>query len=502
MIIDKSKADSLTVISYIYLLLPLLVFSVFYCNYYVAAAVLLTTVFLVVFYFRRHDIRTLRFRVTREVVICLIVAAIWCFFGGQGGFWYQSTDWDARNAIFRDLITHVWPVVYEGKDTALSYYIGHWLVPAAVAKAALYTLGASAAWLVGKIALYLWTMLGVTLVFLHVARRIQVRGVRSLLKMLVILVFFSGLDIVSAAWTCKIPYCFSEEVLHLEWWSLLQISSLTTCLFWVFNQTIGPWLAMMLYLEQEDANNDMLLIAGAFMAGPFPAIGLLVFMLLRRMIQLIMRIVRKEKIGSWFRAVFSLRNILAIGTMLLPVALYYMSNGAFANIGDSGTKRPLFGLPGDGITLEQTIVFLIMDAGIYLILFFKDHHRETDYWAAFLTLMLSPFIHVGGAYDFTMRSTIPAVLLLAIYAAERMTHPLPEKAGRWDRFCVRALTVCLIIGSCTPLTEFYRGFYHVKTEKRIGLADDQTISLENTEPSINFESFGYESQLFYRYVAK
>lgn len=54
------------------------------------------------------------------------------FSGGIGGHYYQSPDWDWRNAIFHDLIYKKWPVIYSEYDKALVYYIGYWLPSAAL----------------------------------------------------------------------------------------------------------------------------------------------------------------------------------------------------------------------------------------------------------------------------------------------------------------------------------------------------------------------------------
>ncbi len=91
---------------------------------------------------RRHD-SSLHKEENHDIKISLwgLFAAVaiivtWCLFGGQGGFDVicQTGDWKYRNAVFRDLLTSPWPVVYQNLDGALCYYVGHWLVPALPAK--------------------------------------------------------------------------------------------------------------------------------------------------------------------------------------------------------------------------------------------------------------------------------------------------------------------------------------------------------------------------------
>lgn len=80
-----------------------------------------------------------------KLVLLFALMLLWGYLGGQTGFFYQNSDWGYRNAIYRDLITNSWPVYYPQKDTALVYYIGHWLVPAALTKPVYALFGLDAA---------------------------------------------------------------------------------------------------------------------------------------------------------------------------------------------------------------------------------------------------------------------------------------------------------------------------------------------------------------------
>ena len=96
------------------------------------------------------------------------VLFVWCILTGQGGVVPQSSDWHWRNALFRDLITHRWPVVYPEWDRALVFYCGHWL-PAACATKLIVALGMNLelSWHVGNVFLLVWTYSGVLIVFLQ-----------------------------------------------------------------------------------------------------------------------------------------------------------------------------------------------------------------------------------------------------------------------------------------------------------------------------------------------
>lgn len=95
-----------------------------------------------------------------KLVLLFALMLLWGYLGGQTGFFYQNSDWGYRNAIYRDLITNSWPVYYPQKDTALVYYIGHWLVPAALTKPVYALFGLDAAWMFARMALWGWTGAG------------------------------------------------------------------------------------------------------------------------------------------------------------------------------------------------------------------------------------------------------------------------------------------------------------------------------------------------------
>ena len=54
------------------------------------------------------------------MVFSFLILFTWVMFSGVGGFGYQNWDFHGRNAIFRDLINHSWPVRYDySADSAM-----------------------------------------------------------------------------------------------------------------------------------------------------------------------------------------------------------------------------------------------------------------------------------------------------------------------------------------------------------------------------------------------
>ena len=93
----------------------------------------------------------------------LALAFLWTLVAGVGGVFPQSNDYYKHNLLFHDLATISWPVKYslEGGPSYLCYAMGYYLVP---------TLGGQC---FGESAVapltFLWTFIGVALVFYWVA---------------------------------------------------------------------------------------------------------------------------------------------------------------------------------------------------------------------------------------------------------------------------------------------------------------------------------------------
>lgn len=225
-----------------------------------------------------------------KLVLLFALMLLWGYLGGQTGFFYQNSDWGYRNAIYRDLITNSWPVYYPQKDTALVYYIGHWLVPAALTKPVYALFGLDAAWMFARMALWGWTALGTYLVALNLLVYLRADTGKKQGIGLLFLIFFSGMDILGALYSSRLPDLLAYDAMHLEWWTNdFQFSSLTTCLFWVFNQTVGAWLATVCFLQEKDCRNYLLLGTACLMCGPFPFVGLVIFMVVRGIVLLAQR---------------------------------------------------------------------------------------------------------------------------------------------------------------------------------------------------------------------
>ena len=125
--------------SYLYLGAPIAIFLFGWLRLPIAllsVAALLLGVSLTLRKFEYKDLKgALR---SQFLVGAFFIVLIWVALSGIGGFGYQNSDFSGRNAVFRDLINHAWPVTYDcplgsspqsacGSGGALVYFFTYWL---------------------------------------------------------------------------------------------------------------------------------------------------------------------------------------------------------------------------------------------------------------------------------------------------------------------------------------------------------------------------------------
>ena len=495
-------------LSAIYLALPVLVFSAGYLKWYLALPAILCLLFSLFHTCRPNETENLRheIRVSRVCLTALAAAILlWTWLGGLNGLFYQSADWPWRNAIYHDLVEKSWPVVYPDKGSALVYYIGFWLPPALPAKLIGFLTGNQAlAWRVAQGALWLWISAGLYLVALNL---LFITGADTPAKQcsaVLIFMFFSGMDLIGAAHAGTLERVLDPEVLHLEWWTHdgKQYSSITTCLYWVFNQAIVPWLATVLFLMEKDAENYVFLGIACLCCGPLPFVGLVILMLSRWFFSLLTAADKRE-LARCVRSVFSLSNLLMLAVILPLLGIYFLSN-----ISVSSTAPQTEGLSLlDALrTYVSTglIAFLALDAGFLCALIWKRHFKNPLFYTVALSLIIIPYFHIGTSEDFCLRASIPALFILMIWCAEYLINELPRFRMKHflEKCLLVGLTAALLIGACTPLMEIYRGIYHVATQQTFLLAQDPFGSIGTLEQANNFTTANYADTFFFKYLAR
>ena len=502
-------------IVYLYLALPIVIFMLTWVQPVIGMPSALLIVGALLLAVRNKDYCEECTFSRRTVLISIIIAFVWCFFAGQGGFWYQSKDHIWRNAVFRDLIYNPWPVVFEKHDVLLNYYIGYWLVPALIGKIGLFlTQSQTVTWLIARIALLLWSTISVTICFLLLSDILKCKSAKKLIIAILFFIFFSGLDIIG------VYLKNSQAGLHLEWWAgKYQYSSFTTCLFWVFNQAVPAWIATLLLLADHRIENFAFCGLCIFISSPIPLIGLLPLYIIIGCQELISS---PNKI-TIIKKVISLQNIIAC-LVIFPICLIYYSDNSVIQRHPVVMQKDVPQISTVDKVKQQTEIvnktesdsiaktlfkkvrtfvwfgtFYVLEAGVFLVLLFKRQKKSLLFWCLVIELLIIPFIRVGHAADFAMRASIPPLVVLMTMVFSDFYETFEKKNYKFTAYCV-----VLAFAIMTPGKEFYRGFFEIYKHNQF--AQNTLLSIENMiRPEKrwnNFVSYDYSDSLFYKYLAK
>jgi hypothetical protein len=401
-----------------YLVLPLLLFCAWF-KMPVAIGLGLLTCY--GFVHALPGIRLRRFEPGRRAILWISAVALgWTALTGIGHFVYANIDWIIRDAVLRDLVVTPWPPMYDaGANGAapqiLRAPVGFYLPVAGVGS----VFGLHCA----DILLYLWTAFGFAVVLfgttmLFTTRREQVLAIAAML-------LFGGLDLIGYR---LMHGTLASPAQHIEWWALFaQYSSASTLMFWVPNHALPAWLGLLMALRhwrtRELAGMSLMLAAAIALWSPLSAVGLVPFYLAA--------IDWRRDVGALFSTRAGL-PFLALGAL---VARYItMDTQAIA----SGWSINMFGSARMFWTYYGT--FCMLEFGVLALLLLRLRAFDLKLGIAVAILALLPFYHFGPGNDLVMRSSIPALAILALACVK----PL---AGSPRRYARAALIAILAVGA-------------------------------------------------------
>lgn len=480
--------------TYVYLALPLFIFLASWLDY--GIALIMSLLFATGFYYLYSDIKNEKLNLNfnkNEAVSAFIIALVWCFCAGIGYFYYQSFDYHFRNAVFRDLINYSWPVFYDKADTPMVYYMGFWLVPAALAKF-IYFLGSPhIAFLVGNIYLLLYAIFGVILLFFQLAVAVKAQNFKQFLLAVLIFIAFSGLDIIGykffVLWQQPFEY-------HLDWWaSIIQYSSITTSMFWVFNQFIPAALGILLIYNERQIQNFGFLVPVLLILSPYPTVGVCIFMGTYAVYAFYKA---ENKIQFIKKDIFSIPNIIGVFFCLPIVALYFTTN-------TQGINRWEFFM--SFIVLQRLLLFMLLEFLLYAFVLCFRYRKDVFFITAVIALMLIPFLRLDTQNNFCMRASQPGLVLLAMFSIRFLFENYQEKK---HQFLSCVLVIFLLIGSATPFVEFYRGIHYTLVFKKIALVQDDIHTLNKAfvrmplfgwDANHQYTARNYRTDIFWQYLA-
>jgi hypothetical protein len=418
-------------IAYLYLIIPFIIFCFGWLRWYYSIPVIFAVITAGYLSIRRHSdpIHISFSKYKRTVWICFAILVLWVLFSGIGQFSYQNSDHYARNAVLQDLVQQPWPLVYdftkwqpygvtEPGSYMLVYYIGYWMPAALFGK--LFGLQAA------HFFLFLWTVLGVTLVFYFICRHLK----RISFWLLALCMLFGGMDVI--------PFLIQgnyHPLLHLEWWhnGYQQYTSNTSLLYWVFNQAIAPWLIIGMFFNRVPNQNMAFLCALCFFYAPFPFLGLIPFA--------IYFFFTAGKPGLRIKEIFSFQNTPAAMLILL------VTFGFFSAI----STEKSFNLALRPFT--DNLVFYVIEFLVLAIIVLITGTRKLLVLIIISSLVLLSFIQYRHTPDLMMRASIPALFVLMVLTAEQLVKKRQGYLGY-------VLVILVLVGSVTSLNEIMRSVYY------------------------------------------
>ena len=429
--------------AYIYLILPLLIFSLGWLNH-LASAICVIALCISYLFSRSPQINSADTILPKKtLIITFLVALLWCFLAGLGGHFFQTPDLLYRNTIYKDMIYKSWPVYYIEGKTALNYYFGFWLVPTFLTKSFLWLENKELIFTIGCYIQLLWAALGVAIFLNLLISYIQPQSPKHFAILLIVPILFSGLDIIPSLF-------FKTPFDHLEVWNGvlgIQYSSMTTQLFWVFNQAIPTWIATMLYLKEKTPNNYGILLTATLISAALPAFGLSCFMLAAT----IKYWYNAPKDKKTYQHIFSVSNFYII-PLFIAIVLF-LNNNIIANEHHFRWTN---------MSLKTYLIFYIVEFMVYLVAIAHLFKKELNFVIMTISLTSFVFLNIGSIYnDFVMRASIPALIILMTYVIQYLYSKFSNKKIKaWLYFV-------LLIGAATSACEFYRNIHFFYITKQI-----------------------------------
>lgn len=437
-----AQASKLYVLSVLYLILPCFIFLFGFTRWYVILSAGLGLA-LAAILDAKYELSRTKFADgwwagIKWFLLILIAAGLWTSLFGAGFVGPQTGDQLKNHMIYRDLFEYSWPVIYPDMPSEmsfLSYSLGYYLVPALIGK--------GFGWTIGSLSIFLWTALGIALLWSWFCVLFSWFAVFAIL----VFIFFSGLDILGLV---VLGQGSPAAGSHIEWWSgwtFLQYSSNATVMSWSTQHGAAQWLFPMLLFYRlvilREVRGSALLVSIAALWSHLTLLGAVVFLPLY---------LKEKGIIKFFKD----PSLMAV-PFLSVVAIFYASKAPGAI--DMGFIWELWPI---GEVLPKLLWFYIFEFGILALIIFSTRSNWTNdekliFVSSILVLLLVPIFHIGWSNDVSMRvSAIPLFILFLIFCLSIREAFLHE-----NRTGISVALLYMLIAMFTPANEMFRQFQQI-----------------------------------------
>lgn len=150
--------------------------------------------------------------------------------------------------------------------------------------------------------------------------------------------------------------------------------------------------------------------------------------------------------------------------------------------------------------ISMLIYFWLIEIGIYGLIIMDEYKNNSLYWVSFISLIFIPIICMGEGYDFSMRASIPCLIVCMYFIIDFLLNKnIKEKAKKY------ILIILLCIGAITSLFEYARAIYVVSATKNIRAVADEIVSFSGFDSKFlpNFLATNVsETSIFFKYMVK
>jgi hypothetical protein len=472
-----------------FLALPYLIFIPGWLN--LPTAMVLTGIFIFGLLRTLRSVQSVRQPVvTVNDLVTFVGLMVLVNLSGAGGYGHQTPDYGIHNARLSDLVQYRWPVHY-GVDQNFISYFGYFLPSAFLGKFSNMEIAAHS--------MYLWTLLGMTLVL----RWLSVLGGWKFSVLLVFVFILFGpadiLNILLLGYRDNIPFssAFAEAMVNTDYvdfrirydigFIIGNYLSNAFQLFWSPHQVIAGWLAISLatcFFLQRQTKELVFVYALICLWSPLTMIALFPFVLVA--------VILSWLEGNW-RDVFSIENTLCAGSLTLVFIIFYLG-------GNSGTIPSQFILSGfDWANKGWVLALFYFSAwGAYVLAltpFIAQQASREKIWFGVLAgiCLVLPLNKFGAYSDLLCRGSAPLMFLLLIFVLQGIRHYWQHK----QYVLLVSLFILMMLGSGSALLQVRNAIFHYGERPETG----NIIEYTKAHPDEN-ENLGPDDSVFNRYLRR
>ena len=442
----KISSKKLKLCTYAFLYVNIFIFLFGFLKIYIALPA--AAICGVAIYLNLRNTKESFFTISRTMLITAVVTmGLVLIAAGHGGICSQLMDWSARNAILRDLIDKPWPVYYSD-GSALSYYIGYFILPGAAGK----LIGFNAAyWL-----MYLYGLYGMVLIYLYLVKLLKADNTKKQVVILLMLFLFANCEslkvIAMDIWTGLMRYS-NPSYSHAG--VMIGFTPFYTLYATVFNQIIPAFLVLsMLLSDKDDLGGIAVAAVPLLLYSPFQIIFIFVIAVIAA-VKLLLKTDLKESV----KRIFTIENI-AVLLVLTPLLLLYI----WGNI--TGEKPDVLKFHKLNYSKHwgTYFIFIITQVVLYAALLFRRFYKNPYFIAAAVGLIILPLFQWGLYNDLCTRTSSVGLFIFMVLIMKQWFEPETVQAAKpknnkalnipnADRLCSAVLAILVGFSAIKPMGE-------------------------------------------------